>query len=39
MCARDGRGKWRAGGRTGRRPRASKAGGHRKSEITKIKML
>jgi len=27
---------WRAeGGRTGRRPRASKAGGHPKSEITK----
>jgi len=29
---------WRAegGGRTGRWPRASKAGGHPKSEITKI---
>jgi len=31
-------GQWRAegGGRTGRRSRASKAGGHPKSEITKI---
>ena len=26
----------RGGGRTGRRPRASKVGGHPKSEITKI---
>ena len=34
-------GQWRAegGGRTGRRPRASKAGGHPKSEITNVKML
>jgi len=31
---------WRAeGGRMGRRPRASKSGGHPKSEITKIQML
>ena len=31
---------WRAEeGRTGWRPRASKVGGHPKSEITKIKML
>jgi len=31
---------WRAGGgETGRRPRASKAGGHPKNEIKKIQML
>jgi len=39
MCARDSRGQWRAVGRMGRWPRASKAGGQQKSEITNIKML
>ena len=37
MCAGDGREQWRVVG--GRRPRPNKAGGHRKSEITKIEML
>ena len=39
MCARDGRGQWRAGGANGATAQVIQGRGHRKSEITKIKML
>jgi len=40
MCARDGRGQWRAeGGTNGATAPGIQGRGHRKSEIRKIKML